>query len=360
MPTIVEFFETIYRTRLAMGGVIGFIALIIAGVLYLTSAGDPEKLRKAKERFKAVFIGLLILYSAYLILLTINPNLVTFEMPSLEEINIESVERALEERVPTLLERVKELAKKIDDQAGPGIERAADRIQGSTLECGCWNAQSSCMCSGGDDSDSCEAQGCYIGPGSHPCRDWEEIQENQLLIIAWKDDLVYYKNRGLAEAKDLGMEIIEILNPQIDYFEEIRDAEEDPELIEYYNSKISKLEEEKDLKEDIIEELLELAILVELIKIPAEELAALPDKCIEDEEGTYGVENTCEGLCIGDCHDTFIGCQSLPCFGLNPCPVIDILAINAILQPLGSEIRNSAEEILEKIDQLIDLKTIFI
>jgi len=361
MPTIAEFFQSIYTSRLAMGGIIAFIALLIAGVLYLTSAGDPNKLREARERFKAVFIGLLILYSSYIILLTINPNLVSFEIPSLEEVVIDPEEGPpLEPIAPTLLERVQELARGIAQEAGPGIERSADRIQGSALECSCIFAQSSCMCTGGTDDDDCEAQGCYAGTGSHPCRDWEQIQENQRLIIAWRDELIYYKNRGIAEAQDLLREIEEILNPQINYFEDARDAEEDPELIGYYNNEIARLEQEKDLKEDIIEQVAILALLIDQIGAPAEELAALPNRCVYDDEGSYGLANTCDGMCIGDCHDTFIGCQSLPCIGLNPCPLIEIMAQNGFLRAISSPIIDAAEEILDDIDQLITLKTIFI
>jgi len=356
-----EAFNNLYIYIVSIAGIIAFMVLIYTGILYVTSAGSPDKLKKARERFIAIFFGLAILFLSYIILGTINPNLVSFEIPSLDEVIINPIDQPpLEARVPTLLERVKELAEKIDEEAGPGVERAADEIQDSTLECGCWNAQSSCMCSGGSDNDDCEDQGCYIGPRSHPCRDWKQIQENQKLVVAWKDELVYYKNRGLAEAKDLEQEIEDALDPEIDYFEELRSAEEDPIIIQYYNEEIAKLEQEKDLKEDLIRRLRILALLVELIKVPAEELASLPNKCIEDEEGTYGVENTCEGTCIGDCHDTFTGCQPLPCVGLNPCPFLDILAANAILQPLGSEIRDNAEEILDIINQLINLKTIFI
>lgn len=360
MPTLIEFFEYTYRTRLAMGGVIGFIALIIAGVLYLTSAGDPDKLRKAKERFKAVFIGLLILYSAYLILVTINPSLVTIQLFDLSPVVFNPLEMPPETMVPNMLHRIREIAEKINEEIGPGIIDTADEIQSSALECSCIFARSSCMCTGGSDNDDCEAQGCYAGHGSHPCRDWEEIQENQKLIVAWKDELFYYKNKAIVEALDLANEIADVLEERENYYEERIAIETNPETIAYFQEQLAEVEQEIELKEELIEELTTLALLIPLTEDPVMTMAALPNRCVYDEEGSYGLENTCDGMCIGDCHDTFIGCQALPCIGLNPCPLIEIMAQNGFIRLAVSEVRDTAQEILGIINELINLKTIII
>jgi len=54
-----------------------FIALIIAGFLYLTSVGDPGKMKDAKDRAIWAIGGLVLLLASWLILHTINPQLTT-------------------------------------------------------------------------------------------------------------------------------------------------------------------------------------------------------------------------------------------------------------------------------------------
>jgi len=62
-----------------------FLALGIltySGVQYLTSAGNVEKIRDAKEQITSALLGLLILLGSYLILVSINPQLIIFPIPS--------------------------------------------------------------------------------------------------------------------------------------------------------------------------------------------------------------------------------------------------------------------------------------
>lgn len=57
------------------GALIAFIALIHAGILYLTSVGKPEKQKEGKNRIINAALGLAILLGSYLIMITINPQL---------------------------------------------------------------------------------------------------------------------------------------------------------------------------------------------------------------------------------------------------------------------------------------------
>jgi len=43
------------------------LMVVIGGVIYITSVGRPEKLQEAKKLFTAVFIGLIIIYGAWVI-----------------------------------------------------------------------------------------------------------------------------------------------------------------------------------------------------------------------------------------------------------------------------------------------------
>jgi len=79
---LVDFVEYCYRWGILLGGLAVFIALIVAGFKYLTSVGDPGKMKDARERIFAAIAGLILLLSTYLILNTINPELTTLVPPT--------------------------------------------------------------------------------------------------------------------------------------------------------------------------------------------------------------------------------------------------------------------------------------
>lgn len=72
-----------YYAFVMLGGVIGFIGLVAGGILWLTSAGNLRTIAKAKKQIWASFIGLLIILFSWLILYTLDPQLVIF--PFFEE-----------------------------------------------------------------------------------------------------------------------------------------------------------------------------------------------------------------------------------------------------------------------------------
>lgn len=70
-----KYIEAIYNYGLTIGAILAAIVLMLAGIIWLTSAGSQEKVGQAKKMFAGSIIGLLILFSSYLILNTINPDL---------------------------------------------------------------------------------------------------------------------------------------------------------------------------------------------------------------------------------------------------------------------------------------------
>jgi len=80
-PALPEYVEAIYRFALIISGVIVFGALVYGGFLYLTSAGNPARMHDAKDQISSAILGLIILFSAYLILKTINPELIMLSQP---------------------------------------------------------------------------------------------------------------------------------------------------------------------------------------------------------------------------------------------------------------------------------------
>ncbi len=70
------FIQYIYEWGIALGGIAVFIMLLWAGIQYLTSAGDPGKMSSAIKRIQSAILGLVLLLTSWLILNTINPQLV--------------------------------------------------------------------------------------------------------------------------------------------------------------------------------------------------------------------------------------------------------------------------------------------
>ena len=71
-----QFISYIYEWGISLGGIAVFIMLVWAGIEYLTSAGDPGKMGIAIKRIKSSILGLVLLLTSWLILNTINPQLV--------------------------------------------------------------------------------------------------------------------------------------------------------------------------------------------------------------------------------------------------------------------------------------------
>ena len=102
-----QYVKYIFNFAVALIGLIAFVALIWGGILYLGSAGKPERLREGKDRIFFALLGLIILVFSYIILTTIDPNLLIFDFPPLipvlpemkpwEPISIEEASLILEE-----------------------------------------------------------------------------------------------------------------------------------------------------------------------------------------------------------------------------------------------------------------------
>jgi len=73
--------SSLFAFLLAIAGIAAFVMIVFGGVKYLASAGDPSKMKDAKDQIFAAILGLIILFSSWMILNTINPNLVELREP---------------------------------------------------------------------------------------------------------------------------------------------------------------------------------------------------------------------------------------------------------------------------------------
>jgi hypothetical protein len=94
IPWIAQYISGVYAFLISIIGVIAAIMMIIGGFQYLTSAGDGGKIGAAKKRIVNALTGVILALSSYVILYTINPNLVQFEGLSLVSIDTELINQA--------------------------------------------------------------------------------------------------------------------------------------------------------------------------------------------------------------------------------------------------------------------------
>jgi len=79
-----------YKFALIFAGILAFGSIVYGGFKYATSAGNASKQAEGRSWIWSALIGLLLLAGAWLILYTINPNLVKLQNPGLSMVNISS------------------------------------------------------------------------------------------------------------------------------------------------------------------------------------------------------------------------------------------------------------------------------
>lgn len=77
---LARYIKALYDYGMIICGILAAIVLMGGGVLWLTSAGDSSKVGQAKELITGSIIGTVILFSSWLILNTINPDLLKMKV----------------------------------------------------------------------------------------------------------------------------------------------------------------------------------------------------------------------------------------------------------------------------------------
>lgn len=77
-----DYIQNGYSLLLGIAVTISIVMLMIGGIQYVLGAGMPEQVSKAKHRIQNAVIGLALLMCAYVILFTVNPQLVKLEVPA--------------------------------------------------------------------------------------------------------------------------------------------------------------------------------------------------------------------------------------------------------------------------------------
>lgn len=83
--TLMELISAVFGFLLIIAGLATFVMIVWGGINYLTSAGDPSKMDDAKSQIFSAVLGLVIILASWMILNTINPQLVELREPGLPE-----------------------------------------------------------------------------------------------------------------------------------------------------------------------------------------------------------------------------------------------------------------------------------
>ncbi len=85
---LAKYIKGIYNYGLGIGGVLATVMLMVGGLIWLTSGGESGKVGQAKKIITGSIVGMILLYGAFLLLNTINPELV--EMKGVKVIGIKN------------------------------------------------------------------------------------------------------------------------------------------------------------------------------------------------------------------------------------------------------------------------------
>lgn len=79
--TFIQLASAVFNFVLLVAGLAAFVMIVLGGSRYLTSAGDPSKMDDAKSQIFSAILGLVVIFASWMILNTINPELVALRNP---------------------------------------------------------------------------------------------------------------------------------------------------------------------------------------------------------------------------------------------------------------------------------------
>ena len=88
-PSLLDYVKYVFNFTIGIIGIIVFCVLVYGGIRYLTSAGNPSTMADANNQIFSALLGLALLFGSWLLLTTINPDLVrlTIRVPSISGIS---------------------------------------------------------------------------------------------------------------------------------------------------------------------------------------------------------------------------------------------------------------------------------
>lgn len=75
---LAQYINVLFKYLIGIAAILSAVVILFGGFVWLTSFGSPEKVKQAKDYIIGAMTGLFLALFSYLILFTINPNLVNF------------------------------------------------------------------------------------------------------------------------------------------------------------------------------------------------------------------------------------------------------------------------------------------
>ncbi len=152
---IQEYALYIYNFVIYTAGFIAFLAIVISGLMYLSSAGNPTMMQEAKDRIKKAILGLVIILSSHLLLNLIYSGFTTLDFKEPGDIapiiidypDPEPVDYGVIQYSPDtidLLERVEKLTKDIKKETNM-IRKTAYDLRDNADFCDCIRGEAICQ-----------------------------------------------------------------------------------------------------------------------------------------------------------------------------------------------------------------------
>ena len=85
-PSPVGLIANFYELAIAFSGVLALGIIIYAGIIRIINANNPGKVGETNDMIYNALLGIVLLFGAYILLNTINPQLTKLELPALSEI----------------------------------------------------------------------------------------------------------------------------------------------------------------------------------------------------------------------------------------------------------------------------------
>lgn len=86
-----EYIVNIYNFAMGIAGLLAMVIIIFAGIKRIVSAGNPSQIGEANNMIINAAVGLALIAGAYIILKTIDPQLVRLRLPELEAPDLEKI-----------------------------------------------------------------------------------------------------------------------------------------------------------------------------------------------------------------------------------------------------------------------------
>lgn len=78
---LTNYIRYLYQFAVIIGGLVAFVAVLIGGFRYLTSAGSPGQMTDAREQIMMGLLGLIVILGSFVLLNELNPDLVSLVPP---------------------------------------------------------------------------------------------------------------------------------------------------------------------------------------------------------------------------------------------------------------------------------------